>query len=176
MILTGNEIIKQVKKNRITITPFDESLVNPNSYNYRLGHQIIELHEESSLGNSDNTVENSCHDIPKSGLILYPGKVYLANTFETIGSNNYVTSLIGRSSLGRLGLFLQISADLGNLGPAHKWTLELVCIQPIKVYPMMKIGQVSFWVPKGEILSYNGKYTNYSIPKSCIYEDLKGGQ
>ena len=60
-----------------------------------------------------------------------------------------MTSLIGRSSVGRLGLFLQITADLGHLGKAHCWTLELKVVQSLIVYPHMKIGQVSFWQVTG---------------------------
>ena len=40
MILTGPEIIKEYKKGNLTIEPFDQTLVNPNSYNYRLGEQL----------------------------------------------------------------------------------------------------------------------------------------
>jgi len=170
MILSGKEIINQVKMGAIIIDPFDEKNVNPNSYNYRLG-------ENYTLVPSTPPIENNCgitelRMIPENGLLLQPGTVYLSNTYETIGSNKFVVSLIGRSSVGRLGLFLQLSADLGNLGSAHKWTLELTCVQPIIVYPGMKIGQISFWVPFGDIIAYNGQYTNYGIPKHSIYKLL----
>jgi dCTP deaminase len=36
MILTGSEILKEVKKGNIMITPFDDDQINPNSYNYKL--------------------------------------------------------------------------------------------------------------------------------------------
>ncbi|OJH35768.1 dCTP deaminase domain-containing protein [Cystobacter ferrugineus] len=52
---------------------------------------------------------------PPEGFLLQPGRVYLGSTQEVIGTDTYVPSLIGRSSLGRLGLFLQITADLGHL-------------------------------------------------------------
>ena len=110
--------------------------------------------------------------IPKEGIKLEPQRLYLANTYETIGSKEYVTSLIGRSSVGRLGLFLQISADLGNLGDAHKWTLELTCVQPIIIYPYMIIGQVSFWLPEGKINLYAGEYNKYNVPQECITKDV----
>jgi hypothetical protein len=44
---------------------------------------------------------------------------------EELGSRKYAMSLIGRSSIGRLGLFLQVSANLGHTGSSHCWTLEL---------------------------------------------------
>ena len=73
-------------------------------------------------------------------------------------------SLIGRSSIGRLGLFLQLSADLGHVGSKHKWTLELVAAKPIIIYPFMKIGQISFWENDGDFKEYSGEYGKYSIP------------
>jgi dCTP deaminase len=170
MILTGSEIKKQVEHGMIVIDPFEEEQINPNSYNYRLGDDYSQVPELLSLGHSDQ--DESFQRIPEDGLQLEPGIIYLANTYETIGSSKYVTLLIGRSSVARLGLFLQISADLGNLGPAHKWTLELTCVQPIIVYPRMKIGQVSFWVPAGDIREYSGAYTAYDVPKHSIYDLL----
>lgn len=83
--------------------------------------------------------------IPEDGYILKPRQMYLGHTAETIGSRKYAMSLIGRSSVGRLGLFLQISANLGHTTSSHKWTLEMVSVKPLKIYPYMKIGQVSFW-------------------------------
>ncbi len=48
-------------------------------------------------------------------------------------------------------MFLQITADLGQLGKAHKWTLEIQVVKKLRVYPFMEIGKVTFWLPKGEI-------------------------
>lgn len=166
MILSGTEIIRQVSLGGITIEPFEPEHANPNSYNYRLGSYLMEVEEQASIFHASS--EDRLSVIPPEGALLMPGKVYLGHTLEVIGSNRFVPSLIGRSSLGRLGLFLQLSADLGNLGSAHQWTLELTCVQPIIVYPKMVVGQVSFWVPSGEISEYTGQYTSFSRPKSFI--------
>lgn len=74
-------------------------------------------------------------------------------------------SLIGRSSTGRLGLFLQVSADLGHTGSVHKWTLELVTAKPFRVYPGMITGQISFWLNYGDASLYEGGYSAYSCPQ-----------
>lgn len=168
MILTGKEIQRKIEEGEINIFPFDERKINPNSYNYHLDNKLSIVPPELSRGESKNTHEEFIY-IPKEGYVLEPNKIYLGNTLEVIGSHKYVTSLIGRSSLGRLGLFLQISADLGNLGPAHKWTLEIVCVQPIRIYPYMVIGQVSFWEPQGNIDTYKGKYADFDDPKFGVY-------
>ena len=99
--------------------------------------------------------------------------MYLGHTQEILGSNKYASWLIGRSSLGRLGLFLQISANLGHTGSAHSWTLEIVCIIPIKIYPRMKIGQISFWENYGEANNYQGNYAQFNVPQISIFNETR---
>ena len=174
MILTGKEICKEVSAGGIVISPFDRGLINPNSYNYRLGpylkisHHII---SDPSRAGDWETIR-----IPEDGFILEPGRVYLGHTYERIGSSKFVTSLIGRSSVGRLGLYLQISADLGQIGAIHQWTLELVVVQPLWIYPNMPIGQVSFWRIRGKPdMLYSGKYKDTNNPTpSRFLMDFQG--
>src|SRR3989344_6295568 len=160
MILTGSEIEKEFKKSNITIIPFNKKQINPNSYNYRIGNELIDF--------SNNKFKKI--KIPKIGFVLKPHQLYLANTYEILGSNKYAMSLIGRSSLGRLGLFLQVSANLGHTGSVHRWTLELVCAKPLKVYPHMIIGQISFWKNFGSITHYNEGYSKFNIPTISYLE------
>ena len=164
MILTGSEIQKQVKNGSITIEPFDELLLNPNSYNYRLGKTLRIVTDELIDPRKEADYEEL--QIPEEGYLLLPNKLYLGSTVEKIGSENFVTSLIGRSSVGRLGMYLQITADLGQLGRAHCWTLEIRVVQPLRVYAGMRIGQVSFWKPTGEIKQlYTEGYTRFDTPR-----------
>jgi dCTP deaminase len=177
MILTGTEIKKRVDSGEITLDPFSDDLMNPNSYNYRLGDIILEITDDIVDTKIPYTTEEI--KIPEDGYVLQPGKTYLGVTCEKIGSTKFVPSLIGRSSLGRLGLFLQITADLGHLGTSHHWTLELKCVQPLRVYPRMRIGQVSFWQPEGlelleiDYLQKQGNYAEYSTPQPSIVSKFK---
>jgi dCTP deaminase len=162
MILTGSEIKKYLRNGDIVISPFNEEQLNPNSYNYRLG-DVLTYKEDSG--------EYKTIKLPEEGFILYPNRVYLGHTFEVLGSRKCAMSLIGRSSTGRLGLFLQVSADLGHTGAEHKWTLELVAAKPIKIYPNMIIGQISFWENYGEATLYEEGYSSYSEPQISKYEE-----
>lgn len=164
MILSGNEIIKQVEIGNITISPFFEDQVNPNSYNYRLGDSYIEIPGDILIDCKEGYSKYDLKKIPDDGLILKKGYLYICNTLETIGSDKYVTSLIGKSSMGRLGLFIQVSADIGHQGQIHKWTLELRCSKDTVVYPRMLIGQVTFWNTLGEQYGYDGYYTKFDNP------------
>lgn len=148
MILKANEIQKQVKKGNIVIEPFDEQYLKPNSYIYHISDTILEI--EGDIDTKEEVKTKEIH-IPEEGITLMPHKLYLATTQERLGSTKYVASLIGRARTGKLGLFTQITADLGQLGKAHKWTLEIHVVQPLKIYPNMEVGQVTFWDIKGKI-------------------------
>jgi dCTP deaminase len=163
MILTGSKIKEEITRGSIAIEPFLESQINPNSYNYRLGPtiKVFQKFDEDKSIFEEIT-------IPEEGYVLEPGVMYLANTLEVIGSDKYAMSLIGRSSMGRYGLFLQVSANLGHTTSKHKWTLEIVAALPIKLYPGMIIGQVSFWVNYGDITPYSGRYGFISHPQESF--------
>lgn len=161
MVLTACQIYKDLQIGNIQIVPFNEDQLNPNSYNYRLGDVLYKVSDKVLDPKSITETERIV--IPKSGYCLQPGNLYLGSTLEKIGSKIYSMQLIGRSSVGRLGLFLQVSAPLGHIGTYHNWTLELKVVQPLIIYPRMKIGQVSFWKVEGENKTqYLSKYWQYS--------------
>lgn len=164
MILTGNEILKEYKRQRIAIHPFSISQLNPNSYNYRISDYIAIPNFDSDTNNTTyNTIK-----IPKEGFTLEPGCTYLSHTFEILGSNEYAMSLIGRSSIGRLGLFLQVAADLGHTRSAHRWTLEIVSCKGFVIYPRMIIGQISFWDNCGSYYESDIRYNKYDFLTQSI--------
>lgn len=163
MILTGKEITAQVERGRIVISPFQQDAVNPNSYNYRLGDMLRKQDPETGKLQAPMS-------IPDTGYVLEPHRVYLANTFEVLGSNTYAMSLIGRSSMGRLGLFLQVSANLGHVGSCHSWTLELVAAHRIRIYPRMTIGQLSFWKSCGKLHPYDAGYSLHNGPQPSKFD------
>ena len=157
MILTGPAIKSAVRNRDITIEPFDEEDINPNSYNYHLANSLL------VLGSGGYPL---CRQpLTPEGYVLRPGTVYLGATLERIGSDRYVTLLLGRSSIGRLGIFLNITADLGHLGSCSHWTLELTAVQAVRIYPGMKIGQLSFWLTDDSSSHrYDGRYHLDSQP------------
>jgi len=172
MILTGEQIEKSVTNGEIIIEPFDKNQLGPNSYDFKLGDKCL-IYKNAELDSAkDNEVIEM--PIPADGLLLDPSKIYLINTFETMGSNTFVPIIRGRSSIGRLGIFIDITADLIDLGSINRWTLQLHSVMPVKVYKGMLIGQVTFWAAKGEKVFYNGKYKNHESPvKSFSHKDFK---
>lgn len=164
MILTGPEIAKQVESGRIVIDPFTNSQLNPNSYDFRLLDHLLVYTRRELDSATPNPYERVT--IPQTGLVLDPGHIYLGATREVMGSDHYVPIIRGKSSLARLGLFINITADLIDLGSINRWTLQLHAIQPLRIYPGMLIGQVTFWVPDGRHVLYNGKYQGSMGPRA----------
>ena len=163
MILSGIKIKEEVESKRITIVPFDETNINPNSYNYTLG-DYVKVYKNSVL-DAKKKQETEIIEIPDAGLVLEPNKVYLGFTKEVFGSDYYVPIITGRSSTGRLGLFVQITSDLVDIGFKGNLTLQLHATQPVKIYKGMKIGQVTFWKVYGDVDLYNGKYQGSTEPR-----------
>lgn len=162
MILSGLKIKEEVINGNITLEPFSDKLLNPNSYNYRLGDELLLILDD--VIDPRKMCKYKKIKLTQEGYVLEPNKLYLGSTIEKIGSSKYVTQLIGRSSVGRLGLFLQVTAPLGHIGCNHSWTLELKTVQPLRVYPNMNIGQVTFWCIDGKYDMYDGDYTKYEYP------------
>lgn len=171
MILSGREITRAVADGEIVIEPFDVTYVGPNSYDFRLGSRCRTYQAAELDARHENaTIEQ---EIPTEGLLLDPRKIYLINTEEVIGSTNYVPIIRGRSSVGRLGIFVHITADLIDIGSINQLTLQLHSVTPIRVYAGMPIGQVTFWSVLGRIELYNGKYGRLRSPSpSLIHLDL----
>ena len=64
------------------------------------------------------------------------------------------------------------TADLIDIGSYGQITFQLYATLPVKIHAGMRIGQVTFWKPKGDILLYDGKYKNSEGPRPCeIYEE-----
>jgi dCTP deaminase len=171
MILTGPRIVQEVVKGNITVTPFNTKYVNPNSYDFRLGNTLL-IYKSKTLDTKQSN-ETELLEIPKDGIVLQPDRLYLGHTIETIGSDKYVPILRGKSSTGRVGLFIHITADLIDIGSVGQFTLMLHAVQPVKVYPGMRIGQVTFWQPIGDIDLYKGKYQGSEGPMaSQVHKDF----
>lgn len=167
MILTGPEIIAATESGRIGISPFNADQVNPNSYNVRLGDTLLTYED----GVIDSYAENPTRSVTlgEEGYLLQPDQLYLGHTVERVGSDTYVPLLFGRSSVGRLGLFVEITAPIGDIGFNGQWTLMLSPVRPLRVYSGMRIGQIMFFVSVGDIDLYAGKYQAAKGPQASRY-------
>lgn len=172
MILSGREIKNRLGRD-ITIEPYDEKQLNPNSYNLKLHNELL-VYEGHEL---DMKKANSTRKliIPEEGLLLEPDKLYLGRTWEYTETHKCVPMLEGRSSVGRLGLFIHVTAGFGDVGFCGYWTLEIFCIQPIRIYAGVEICQIYYHTIEGDYDTYkSGKYqNNKGIQPSLLYKDFE---
>lgn len=170
MILTGQEIRKQLNNN-IVIEPFDEKQLNPNSYNLSLHDELL-VYEEIVLDmRRPNRLRR--YTIPPEGFVLNPNQLYLGRTAERTETHNLVPMIEGRSSIGRLGLFVHCTSGYGDIGFCGYWTLQIFAVQPVRVYPGVPICEIMYHSVEGDITEYRGeKYQdNQDIQPSLIYKE-----
>ncbi len=172
MILTKQKIIEEVT-NKIEIVPFLNVNVNNNSYSVSLGSKLLVYTSDYVDTAMNNPVEEIT--IPNEGLVLKKGNFYVGHIQEYIGSDYYVPILHGVEEIAKKGLFVHVTANLIDIGNHCNFSLQLYPTEDIRVYPGIKIAQVSFWQVSGNIKLYKGKYNGIKGPASSqSYRHMAG--
>ncbi len=157
MILSGKAIQAAVERGDIRIDPFNPEQCGPNSYDVCLGDEFREV-----IPNYEKVIHTAIASDTKPCRepVLQPNRVYLGITKERIWSNKYVPILHGRSSVGRHGLAIHITAGFCDVGWEGRIVLELVnhTGYPMILHPGCRIGQLSFHPVEGEVELYNSTY------------------
>jgi len=172
MMLSGLEIAAKMG-GEINIEPYNPAQLGPNSYNLRL-HEDLLIYDEDIL-DMKRPNKTRALTIPPEGLVLLPGRLYLGRTIEHTTTNGYVPMLEGRSSIGRLGLFVHVTAGFGDVGFSGFWTLEIHCIHPIRIYAGTEVCQIYYHKIEGAYETYkSSKYQdNKGIQPSLLYMDFE---
>ncbi len=156
MILSDTKIREYIKTKDIIIKPYDDNCLGCNSYDVHLS-KFLKVYIDDVL---DARKDNKTKDIkiPKNGFILQPGILYLGSTVEYTESHKHVPFIDGKSSTGRLGISIHVTAGKGDVGFCGHWTLEITVSQPVRIYAGMPIGQLIYYVVDGKIaVPYNQK-------------------
>jgi dCTP deaminase len=151
MILSDGEIKEKVKSGEIVIEPFDDSCIQPASYDLHLDKEfrVFRPYKTEVIDTRDpvsDLMENADLE-DRDYFVLHPGSFALALIKEKTGvSDKFVGRLEGKSSLARLGLLIHTTAGFLDPGNCLQLTLELYNASPIpiKLYPGMKIAQIAF--------------------------------
>jgi dCTP deaminase len=168
-LLVDRDILKAVESGDIKIEPFDRKALGTNSYDVHLAPTLKVYKRTDEKGEAkalDVRQKPETEDvvIPEEGLVLMPGVLYLASTVEYTETLKHIPILNGKSSIGRLGLSIHVTAGTGDVGFCNHWTMELFVIEPLRIYPNIPIGQLLYlqasskpFVPYGK--KNNAKYT-----------------
>lgn len=181
-MLGSTAILAAMKRGQIVIEPFDRERLGPNSYDVTLAPTVATYVNRQVDAAVDNPI--SRFRIGPEGFLLEPGNLLLGATREYTHSRELVPILDGKSSSGRLGIRIHATAGWGDVGYRGHWTLEIDCVQPVRIYPGMPIGQLSWFTVVGPVpVPYDRrKASNYNnsrpVPMgSAMYKHfpLKGG-
>jgi dCTP deaminase len=165
MILTDKKILEAIEAREIVIEPFRRECLGTNSYDVHLGKYLAVYRDRVLDAKKHNPIESL--EISEAGFLLQPGTLYLGVTEEYTETHATVPFLEGKSSIGRLGIDIHATAGKGDVGFSNHWTLEISCVQPVRVYAGMPIGQLIYFAIEGGIENYynrkpNAKYNQRS--------------
>jgi dCTP deaminase len=152
MILSDGTLRRLLAEGRLAIEPLGEGQIQPASVDVRLGDTFLAFRRHTTASIDPRDLHEALMEpvtvAEGQPFILHPGEFVLGTTLERVTlPDDLVARLEGKSSLGRLGLLIHSTAGFVDPGWANgQITLELsnVAPLPIKLWPGMRIGQLSF--------------------------------
>ena len=177
MILSDKTIKEKISSKEIVVNPLTDNSIQPASVDVRLSNYFLAPQFRTAIVEMNEPISYSGYSVnDKDGYVLSPHDFVLASTAEYIKIPDNITGWIeGRSSIGRMGLFIQ---NAGWIDPGFEGTITLELFNasnfPIRLIPGRRIGQIIFAeLDKPCENPYNGKYQGQQITTgSRIYEDL----
>lgn len=160
MILSDKTLTKMLEEKTLVVEPIEEGQIQLASIDIRLGN-TFSIVEDTSTGIINLENEIKYKTITSDSYILLPNQFVLATTMEYFDLPDDLTAFVeGRSSLGRMGLFIQ---NAGWVDPGFKGeiTLELYNANrcAIELKAGRRVGQLVFAKMDDTALNpYNGKY------------------
>lgn len=176
MIMSDQTITKMLEEKSLIIKPLEKAQIQPASVDIRLG-DTFSVVEDSSAGIINFQEEIRYKTIRSDTYILLPNQFVLATTMEYFDLPDDLTAFVeGRSSLGRMGLFIQ---NAGWVDPGFKGeiTLELYNANrcAIELKAGRRVGQLVFAkMDRPALNPYNGKYQGQrGATGSRVFLDLE---
>src|SRR5690606_18075321 len=149
MILSDNQIRAALANGEIVIEPFREECLGTNSYDVHLGKYLAVYKDRVLDARKHNLIDE--FEIGDEGIVLQPGTLYLGVTEEITESHTAGRLLEVESSVGRLSADVHAPAGKGDVGFCNAWSLEISCVQPLRIHPGMPIGQLIYFNVDGGI-------------------------
>jgi dCTP deaminase len=149
VVLSDRDIMYAIKADQLTIEPYDPKALQPASYDLTLDREILVPNNNTNWIDMANVQPNHmvAETVGPQGFCLEQGDFILASTRETVKIGHDLLGRVeGKSSIGRLGLMVHITAGFIDPGFHGKITLEVVNLAPwdIVLYPGQRIGQIAF--------------------------------
>jgi len=159
-VLSDKTIREMLESSMLVVDPVDREAVQAASIDLRLGNHFLAL-EQNTLEVIRLDTPMSYREFRSDCITIPPHSFILATTFEYVALPDTVTGAVeGRSSIGRLGLFIQ---NAGWIDPGFRGniTLELYNANslPIKLDAGRRICQLVLYQMDHKVeRPYSGKY------------------
>ena len=171
MMLSKNEILKEIRKGNLKVTPFDKKNVGPCSIDLRLGNNFRRFKSKKKMflvneNVNENNFSQKFNLKNNEFLIIKSGELVLGTTLEKIKLNNSICGkLDGRSRFARIGLMVHVSSSLVQPGVNNVQVLEIINLSPftLSIQPGLKICQITFHKLSSPA-NYNGKFKRQTQP------------
>ena len=177
MILSDATLREMLKSGELVVEPLEEYSIQPASIDLRLGSHFLKVDENSfDIIRLDEPIRYL--EMDQDQIVIPPFSFLLATTMEYVKLPNDLTAFVeGRSSIGRIGLFVQ-NAGWVDPGFEGELTLELFNSnrQPIRLQAGRRICQLVFAKMDQPALNpYQGKYQGQrKAHGSLVYQDSEG--
>lgn len=175
MILSDGTLKKMMNSGELVVEPLAENGLQPASIDCRIGNHYLVV-DDTHSGILTFTEEIKYREIIGDSVVIAPHSFLLATTMEYIKLPTNVTAFVeGRSSIGRMGLFIQ-NAGWVDSGFEGQITLELYNANslPIRLDAGKRVCQLVFCqMDKPAERPYQGKYQGQrNSVGSRIFKDL----
>jgi dCTP deaminase len=193
-MLADFQIRKAVEDCWISVKPFREEHLNPVSLDLTLGNTVrtvrrdVQIIDTAMADVEPNTTYYGCvpswHPHTDEGVIhadgyhLRPREFILASTAERIELSSFIAARVeGKSSLGRLGLLVHVTAGFVDPGFEGELTLEIANLSDVTLvlYAGMRVCQLTFETvePPEQDYRHTGRYQGQTGPTESRYRHIR---
>lgn len=159
------------------IEPYETKQLEPASYDVRLGNdfKIFQRDATHCIDLDDPADITKDVHVPDGGeMVLHPGEFILGVTKEKVNMpDDLVSRIEGKSSVGRLGIMVHVTAGYIDPGFEGNITLEMASMHPLPIIlrPGRKIAQLSFHrMSEPAQNPYRGRYQGDTTVVSSRYQ------
>ena len=174
MILSDKTLTAMIEKGQLHVEPLRTNSIQPASIDCHLGRHFL-IVEDRQMHIIDMESKILYREHEGDEIIIPPHSFLLATTEEYVRLPNNLTAFVeGRSSIGRIGLFIQ-NAGWVDPGFEGQITLELYNANslPIRLRAGRRVCQLVFCkMDQAALNPYKGKYQGQrKATGSRVYED-----
>ena len=166
MILSDGDIDHIIKSGKaFLVNPYNEEMLQCNSVDLTLGRELKNLH-------------GKCIDLKQGSYKIKPKEFILGSTFEKIYiPHDLVGHIDGKSSIGRLGIFIHVSSGFIDSGFIGNVTLEIfnASDKEFELFHGMSICQIVFETLTSPVVKpYGTRGNHYMNSEGTVLSKYEG--